>query len=100
MPFDPIGGSKRVLTNLEYIFPLPGGGEQNRSMRLSLFLDGGQVYGPNEDVDLGELRYSTGLAFNWFSPVGPLAISVASPLNDEPDDETESVQFTLGVPFR
>ncbi|MFQ6021164.1 MAG: outer membrane protein assembly factor BamA [Acidiferrobacterales bacterium] len=102
-PFDPIGGSRRVLGNLEYIFPLPGAQPGNRSMRLSVFVDAGQVYGPGpgpgEDIDLGELRYSMGLAFNWFSPVGPLAISIASPLNDEPQDETETLQFTLGVPF-
>ena len=97
-PFDPIGGDKRVLGNLEYIFPLPG--EEQESMRVSLFVDAGQVYGPDEDVDLDLLRYSTGLAFNWLSPVGPLALSIAAPINDEPDDELERFQFSLGVPFR
>ncbi len=97
-PFDPIGGDKRVLGNLEYIFPLPGEGEESR--RLSLFVDAGQVYGPDDDVDLDLLRYSTGLAFNWLSPVGPLALSYATPLNDESGDELERFQFSLGVPFR
>jgi len=46
------------------------------------------------------LRYSAGLAFNWFSPVGPLSFSYAVPLNDKPGDRTEAFQFTLGVPFR
>ncbi len=97
-PFDPIGGDKRVLGNVEYIFPLPG--EAQESMRVSLFVDAGQVYGPDDDVDLDLLRYSTGLAFNWLSPVGPLALSLATPLNDEPFDELERFQFSLGVPFR
>ena len=97
-PFDPIGGDKRVLGNLEYIFPLPG--EEQESMRLSLFVDAGQVYGPDDDVDLDLLRYSTGLAFNWLSPVGPLALSYATPLNDESGDELERFQFSLGVPLR
>jgi outer membrane protein insertion porin family len=87
-----------VLANVEYIFPLPG--EEQESMRVSLFVDAGQVYGPDEDVELDLLRYSVGLAFNWFSPVGPLALSIASPLNDEPEDELERFQFSLGVPFR
>jgi outer membrane protein insertion porin family len=104
-PFDPIGGDQRVLLNAEYIFPLPGAKPGNQSQRLSFFLDGGQVFGPGldspgETIDFGELRYSIGLAFNWFSPVGPLAISVAAPLNDQPGDDTEPVQFTLGVPLR
>ncbi|MDH3693723.1 MAG: BamA/TamA family outer membrane protein, partial [Gammaproteobacteria bacterium] len=50
--------------------------------------------------DLGELRYSAGLAYYWFSPVGPLTISIATALNDESGDDTESVQFSLGTLFR
>jgi outer membrane protein insertion porin family len=99
-PNDPIGGSKRALVNLELLFPLPGSSPEKKSMRLSLFVDGGMVYGADEKMDLGELRYSTGLAFNWFTPVGPLSLSFAKALNDKPDDDTEALQFTLGVPFR
>lgn len=96
----PIGGNRRVLVNGEWLFPVPGVKQDSKSMRLSVFVDGGQVYGPDERFDLGELRYSTGLAFNWFSPVGPLSFSYAVPLNDKPGDHTEALQFTLGVPFR
>ncbi len=99
-PNDPIGGNRRVLANMELLFPLPGSSRDNKSMRLSLFADGGMVYGPGERLDLGQLRYSSGLAFNWFSPVGPLSFSYAIPLNDKPGDRTESFQFTLGVPLR
>jgi len=100
-PFGPTGGDRRVLVNSELLFPVPGIAKaENKSMRLSLFVDGGMVYGSQEHLDLGELRYSSGLAFNWFSPVGPLSFSYAVPLNDKPGDETESFQFTLGVPLR
>lgn len=100
-PNDPIGGDRRLLVNIEYLFPLPGASEgQSHSMRVSAFVDGGMVYGPGEDPDVGELRYSSGLAFNWLSPLGPISFSYAVPLNDEPDDRTENFQFTLGVPFR
>ena len=94
-----IGGDKRVLGNTELLFPFPGMGD-NKAMRLSVFVDAGMVYGANQNVDLGELRYAAGLAFNWFSPIGPLSISYAFPLNDQPGDKTESVQFTLGQAFR
>jgi len=100
-PFGPIGGDRRVLGNLELLFPLPGASQQDaKSMRLSWFADAGQVYGPGQTLDLGELRYSTGLAFNWLSPVGPLAFSYAFPLNEKTGDEAERFQFTLGVPLR
>lgn len=98
--FDPIGGNRRVLGNMELLFPVPGMSAENKAVRMSWFVDAGMVYGPEERFDLGELRYSTGLAFNWFSPVGPLSFSYAFPLNDKPDDDIESFQFTLGVPFR
>jgi outer membrane protein insertion porin family len=96
----PIGGNRRALLNLELLFPVPGVTEESKSTRLSAFIDGGMVYGATEKFDFGELRYSAGLAFNWFSPVGPLSFSYAVPLNDKPGDQTESLQFTLGVPFR
>ncbi len=99
-PNDPIGGSRRILVNAEYLFPMPGTSQEDKSMRLSLFVDGGMVFGRDQRVELGELRYSTGLAFNWFSPVGPLSFSLAKPLNAKDEDRTESFQFTLGVPFR
>lgn len=99
-PNDPIGGNRRVLVNAELLFPLPGSTADEKSMRLSFFTDGGMVYGSGEKVDLGQLRYSAGIAFNWFSPVGPLSFSYAIPLNDKPGDRKEAFQFTLGVPLR
>lgn len=99
-PFDPIGGSKRVLTSLEYFFPAPGTAEDNNKLRLSLFIDGGMVYGANESVDLNTLRFTAGLSVSWFTAVGPLRLSFSTPLNEEPGDETESFQFSIGVPFR
>jgi outer membrane protein insertion porin family len=95
-----IGGNRRVLGNAELLFPAPTADPDNRSVRLSWFVDAGMVYGHGEDFDLGQLRYSTGLAFNWFSPVGPISFSYSFPLNEKPGDRTESFQFTLGVPFR
>jgi len=99
-PNDPIGGSRRILVNAEYLFPMPGTSTEEKSMRLSLFVDGGMVFGRDQKIDTRELRYSAGLAFNWFSPVGPLSFSLAKPLNAKDGDQTESFQFTLGVPFR
>jgi outer membrane protein insertion porin family len=97
---DPIGGSKRMLGNMEYLFPMPGSPKDEKAMRLALFVDAGMAYGPQQEIDLGELRYSAGLAFNWFSPVGPLSFSYAVPLNEKSGDKVENFQFTLGVPLR
>ncbi len=99
-PFGPTGGNRRILLNTELLLPVPGQQKSDKSMRLGLFIDGGQVYGTHQSLDLGELRFSTGLAFNWFSPVGPLTFSIAKPLNRKATDQTEVFQFTFGVPIR
>lgn len=99
-PDDPIGGNKRVLANAELFFPVPGSSRDNKAMRMSWFVDSGMVWGEGQKMEFSELRYSTGLSFNWYSPVGPLSFSYGIPLRKKTEDKTEGFQFTLGVPFR
>ena len=89
---DPFGGSKRVILKTALLLPL--GSSLDR--RLQLFVDGGQVFAPDDSIDLSEVRFSAGIGFNWLSPVGPLSLSYAFPLNDEEDDELELFQFSVG----
>jgi outer membrane protein insertion porin family len=93
-----IGGTRRLIGNAEYLFPMPGL-KNDKSARLSAFLDAGAVYGPDDKVSLGELRYSAGIALSWVSPVGPLKFSLAKALNAKPDDKKEVFQFQLGSVF-
>jgi outer membrane protein insertion porin family len=93
-----LGGNKRVVGNAEVLFPMPGAGV-DRSMRLAVFLDAGQVYGAEEKIQLGDLRYSTGLAFTWNSPMGPLRLSYGRPLNAKSDDRIQHLQFQMGQVF-
>lgn len=95
---DPLGGNKRFVTNLDLILPNPFSSQEN-SVRLGLFLDAGNVFGPSESLDLGDLRSAVGIGLIWIAPVGVLRFSLAEPLNDKPGDDTESFQFTLGAPF-
>ena len=92
------GGNRRVVGNLEFLTPFPGAG-RDRAVRLGYFIDGGMVYGKDQSVDLGELRYSAGVALAWFSPIGPLKFSLAKPLNAEIGDRTQRFQFQLGSVF-
>lgn len=93
-----IGGTKRIVGNAEIFFPVPGMKNSNQ-LRLSTFFDVGSVFGPDQDVDFGELRYSTGIGVSWFSPFGPLKVVLAKALNAEDDDETEVLQFQFGSQF-
>ena len=125
---DPLGGTRRFSANVEALFPIPGA---DRTLRLSAFLDMGQVWGPgcngvyvipaNTDlndvnanpaafcsgpfygntagVDLSLIRYSAGLGIAWISPLGPLRLSYAYPLNSEPWDRIQRFQFQIGAGF-
>ncbi len=92
---DSLGGGRLILGSAELLFPFPGL-QKDKSVRLSWFVDAGTV---GESYDFQELRYSTGLAFNWYSPVGPLKLSFAKALNENPGDELQRVQFSLGTIF-
>jgi len=98
------GGNKRVVGNAELFFPMPGL-KDDQSVRLSTFIDAGSTWGPDDylgrysSFNFKDLRYSTGIALSWISPVGPLKFSLAKPLNPKPDDRTQVFQFTLGTVF-
>jgi outer membrane protein insertion porin family len=92
---DPQGGSKKLLANVELLFPFPGL-ENDRSARLSLFFDSAMV---DDTYNMDAWRYSVGLAALWVSPFGPLKISMGIPLKQLPLDKRQVFQFTFGGVF-
>jgi outer membrane protein insertion porin family len=91
-----LGGNRKLTGGTEILFPVPGA-QQDKSLRLSWFIDGGNVF--IDRIDLSELRYSTGIAFAWSSPFGPLRLSFAQPLNAKSTDHVQRLQFTFGTTF-
>ena len=90
------GGNRKFTGTAEFLFPMPGA-EHDPSVRLAAFLDGGQVYASK--IELGEMRYATGIALFWSSPFGPLRLSWAHPLNVKDGDRKQQLQFTFGTGF-
>jgi outer membrane protein insertion porin family len=95
---NPIGGSMKLVGGAELFFPVPFL-EASNSYRMSAFFDIGNVYDGVDSFDASDLRYSVGLGGIWLSPMGPLAVSIGFPLNDESDDEVQNFQFTFGSFF-
>ncbi len=95
---DFIGGNRRIVGNIELLFPMPGV-KGDKSVRLSTFVDFGNVFAANEKIRLGDLRSSVGFAVSWFSPVGPLKFSLAKPIRQKATDKVERFQFLLGRVF-
>ena len=97
--FRALGGNYLTVGSIEILFPLPGL-ENDRSVRLGGFFDAGTVWGPNGIFPDSEgMRYSAGISATWVSPMGPLKVSIAYPLNDDENDRTQPFQFQFGQQF-
>jgi outer membrane protein insertion porin family len=114
---NPYGGNFRVTNQLELLLPMPQKFAANA--RFSLFFDVGNVFSNDHVSFVGKdgvtpvqyefafdkLKYSTGIAAQWLSPMGVFRFSFAFPLNPkkgndiEYGDKTESFQFSIGQAF-
>lgn len=94
-----IGGALKVLAGTELTMPADWFGENNKTFRLSLFVDAGNVYPALEAFETGDIRLTYGLGAMWMSPIGPLTFSYAKPLNKQVGDQFQSFQFSIGTFF-
>lgn len=92
----PRGGQSRLVGSAEFLFPMPGAGN-DQQVRMFTFVDVGNVW--TDSINLSDLRYSTGLGLNWLSPLGPLKLSVGFPINRQEGDRTQRFQFQIGTGF-
>lgn len=74
------------------------------AVRTTAFVDAGNVYAKGTPqaftgIYEGPLRFSAGVSIEWRSPFGPLAFSLAKPLNQQPTDASNPFQFTLSGVF-
>ncbi|HEC16255.1 MAG TPA: outer membrane protein assembly factor BamA [Sedimenticola sp.] len=98
---DPLGGNFALTGGVEVYFKAPFK-LANKSLRLSLFADAGNVYDlddGSEGFELEEMRYSTGVSAVWASPMGVLTFSLAQPFNTASNDDKENFQFQFGSAF-
>ncbi len=61
------------------------------------FFDIGNSY--EGDIDLTDLRKSTGLGVRWYSPLGPLRLEWGYNLEPRDDEEQSDWEFTIGGVF-
>ena len=104
---DSMGGNILMTGTAELIFPLPMV-EDHKSVRTSIFLDGGNVFTDScysvstnctAGVDMGDLRYSLGFSWTWITAIAPLSFNIAKALNAQSGDDTDIFQFQLGTTF-
>tara|TARA_B100000787_G_scaffold150775_1_gene123511 strand:+ start:2771 stop:5011 length:2241 start_codon:yes stop_codon:yes gene_type:complete len=98
---DYIGGNHAVSLNLATTVPQILPNSQNTD--FSLFIDAANVWGADYDTGLadgkGSLRSSVGIAFSYYSVIGPISFSLAEAISKGKNDVTERFRFNLGTTF-
>ena len=95
----PKGGELSFVSSLGIASSLSFAGIDNKNMRISAFVDAGNISEKKSDFKIDELRASTGIQFTWLTPVGPIGLHYATPLLKKSNDKTKSLSFELGTSF-
>lgn len=90
---DEIGGEISFNNSFELSFPLI----DRIKMRGLLFFDYGMI-GSGNQIDQIK-RYSYGTGIEWTTPIGPLQLIFAKPLNKQDGDDTNTFEFMIGSRF-
>ena len=99
---DFIGGNYAAALN--FSSTIPQFFEESQNVDFLFFIDTANVWGVDynnalDDFYSGSIRSSTGVALDWFSPIGPLNFSLAYPITKDDGDKTETFRFNLGTTF-
>jgi translocation and assembly module TamA len=82
-----IGGNRVFEASIEYEHPLL------EDWGIAVFADAGSAF-LGSDVDL---RSSAGIGARWFSPIGPVRVDIAVPIDVEPgEDDSPRLHISLG----
>ena len=97
---DFIGGNYAYAMN--FSSTIPQFFEESQNVDFLFFIDAANLWGVDYDNSLddnGSVRSSTGIALDWFSPIGPLNFSLAYPITKKDGDKEETFRFNLGTSF-
>ena len=92
------GGELSLLSNTSVISPFSLV-KDSENMRIGGFVDLGGISEKMSEFDPGDLRASTGIAFTWLTPIGPIGVNAAAPLIKKTNDNISNFNFTLGSSF-
>ena len=73
--------------------------DNNEKMRMSAFIDAGNIYEKSSNIKLGDIRLSTGLGFAYLSPIGSIGAFISTPILKKDGDIIEDFGFSLGTGF-
>ncbi len=87
------GGTKELILNFEYLFPLVGG------LRGLFFYDTGAAFDNGHQFSLGGLRHAVGVGVRFVTPFGPLKVDLGYKLDKKNDENPFKINFSVGSVF-
>ena len=73
--------------------------EDNEKMRMSVFIDAGNIYEKSSNIKLGDIRMSAGFGFAYLSPIGSIGGFISTPVLKKSGDITEDFGLSIGTGF-
>jgi outer membrane protein insertion porin family len=73
--------------------------DNNEKMRMSAFIDAGNIFENSSNIKLGDIRLSAGLGFAYLSPIGSIGAFISTPVLKKDGDTIEDFGFSLGTGF-
>ena len=92
------GGELSILGSANIISPALFF-DDNENMRMSAFIDTGNIYDKSSDISLDDLRMSSGVGFAYLSPIGAIGMYWSVPILKKSGDIIENFGFSLGTGF-
>ena len=90
---EPLGGRSYNVVNLETRFRVTD------EIGFVPFLDGGMAYRDALPGWFSDMRWGAGLGLRYYTPIGPLRLDVATPLNPEDGDPPLQFYVSIGQSF-
>ena len=96
---DFIGGNYAYSIN--FSSTIPQFFEDSQNTDLLFFTDVADIWGVdyNSSLNNNKIRSSIGIGLDWYSPLGPMNFSLATPLSKAKSDKAEKFRFNLGTTF-
>ena len=92
---DVIGGTRKLLFNVEYVIPL------SQPVDLIFYADAGNAFAEWEPLGLSDLKGDAGIELRFFLPVfgAPLRLIYGQTFNATGEEDTKSFLFSIGTTF-
>ncbi len=90
---DAYGGTKELILNFEYLFPLVGG------LRGLVFYDTGAAFDNGDPISISGMRHGVGVGVRFISPFGPLKLDLGYKLDKKKGESPAKIHFSMGTAF-